>query len=160
LALDTSVGSRLFELAPDVLSPLSPFDEQTLSLAERMKSALVNALWQRADRTSPAAFQDISSSARRRWKADPSALPEGVPYRPPPLGAYQAELDALPALPPAPEPGTFDMVRAGPRDTLSKIAKQHLADPERWLEIFAMNQDVLEDPDHIYCGTPLRIPKH
>ena len=38
------------------------------------------------DRTpGPMALHEVSSSARKRWKEDPSNLPEGHPYRPPTL---------------------------------------------------------------------------
>lgn len=159
LALDTAVGSRLFELSPDPRSPVSPFDVDSLGLRQRIKSAVMDSLWRRGDRQSPAAFRDVSPSARRRWKMDPAELPEGGAYRPAPLLPFQTELDALPDLPPAPEPGTFDIVRVTRDDSLSKIAKRELGVAERWRDIFGINQDVLEDPDHIYAGMPLRIPK-
>ncbi len=158
LALDSSVGSRLFELSPDPLSPVSPFDEEGFSLWKRMKSKIVDGLWRRADREGPSTLASVSASARRRWKADPETLPEKKPYRPPTLEELAAELDALPP-PPIPEPGTFDIVRVGANDTLGKIAKRHLGNAERWKEIFEINQDVLEDPDHIYCGMPVRVPR-
>jgi uncharacterized protein (DUF2235 family) len=159
LALDTSVGSRLFELSPDPCSPLSPFDEDSLTLWRRTKSRLMDGLWQRGDRPTPAVFRDVSASARRRWKADPSTLPEGAAYRPGPLKQFTKELDALPPAPPAPQPGTFDMVRVLPNDTLSKIAQRRLGDAQRWKEIFDINRDSIEDENHIYCGMPLRVPK-
>jgi uncharacterized protein (DUF2235 family) len=159
LALDTTVGSRLFELSPDLRSPLSPFDEDSLGLWQRTQTAVVNSVWRRADRKGPTAFRDVSYSARRRWKAVPGDLPEKRAYRPSPLLPFAKELDALPDLPPVPEPGTFTVVRVTHGDTLSKIARRRLGDVNRWNEIFEMNRDVLDDPDHIYCGTPLRVPK-
>lgn len=159
LALDSSRGSKLFELLPDPRSPLSPFDEEGFGLVQRMKSKIIDALWRRGDRTGPAVLRDISASARRRWKIDARDLPELAPYRPAALQHFQKELDELPAVPPAPEAGTYDVVRVAPGDTLGKIAKRHLGDAGRWTEILAMNRDVLDDQDHIYIGTPLRIPK-
>lgn len=158
LALDTDVGSRAFELSPDPLSPISPFDEDSLGFWQRTKSKMMDRLWRKGDRCGPATFAGISGSARRRWKADPTGLPEKAAYRPPPLQRFAADLDALPP-PPMPEPGTFDIVRVGPHDTLSKLAQLRFGDGERWKDIFEINQDVLEDPDHIYCGMPLRVPK-
>jgi uncharacterized protein (DUF2235 family) len=158
LALDTSPGSKLFELAPDPRAPLSPFDEDSLPLWQRVQSGLMDKLWRRADRTSPAAFRDVSSSARRRWKFDASALPEGKVYRPAPLEPFAADLDACPALP-QPEPGTFDIVRVQPGQTLVQIAHSRLGSADRWKEVFDLNADLIEDPDHIYPGMPLRIPK-
>jgi nucleoid-associated protein YgaU len=62
-------------------------------------------------------------------------------------------------VPPPPPPGTFNIVRVGPDDTLSKIALRQLGDAKRAQEIFDLNRDALDDSDHIYCGMPLRVPK-
>jgi nucleoid-associated protein YgaU len=159
LALDTSVGSKLFELLPDPMSPISPFDDTNLTLWQRAKLNIMNALWRRGDRQPPAQYGQVSKSARHRWKADPSALPEKVAYRPETLKTYSEELDASPPLPPPPRPGTFNIVRVGPDETLRKIALERLGDAKRAQEIFNLNQDVLDDPNHIYCGMPLRVPK-
>jgi nucleoid-associated protein YgaU len=57
----------------------------------------------------------------------------------------------------APEPeATYYTVVAG--DTLSKIAKQHYGDANRYAIIFEANEPMLEDPDEIYPGQVLRIP--
>jgi nucleoid-associated protein YgaU len=47
-------------------------------------------------------------------------------------------------------------VRSG--DTLSKIAKKYLDNPNRYNEIFNLNKDILKDPDHINVGQKLKIP--
>jgi nucleoid-associated protein YgaU len=47
-------------------------------------------------------------------------------------------------------------VQAG--DTLSKIAKVHLDDPNRYMEIFNANKDKLKDPNMIQPGQQLVIP--
>ena len=44
-------------------------------------------------------------------------------------------------------------------DTLSKIAKETLGDANRYPEIFEANKPMLKDPDKIYPGQVLRIPK-
>ena len=44
-------------------------------------------------------------------------------------------------------------------DTLSKIAKETLGDANRYPEIFEANKPMLKDPDRIYPGQVLRIPK-
>ncbi len=44
-------------------------------------------------------------------------------------------------------------------DTLSKIAKQHLGDSKRYMEIFNANKGTLTDPDKIKVGQTLTIPK-
>ncbi len=44
-------------------------------------------------------------------------------------------------------------------DTLSKIAQQQYGDASRWREIFEANKEVIEDPDKIYPGQTIRVPK-
>ena len=44
-------------------------------------------------------------------------------------------------------------------DTLSKIAKQQLGDPNAYMEIFNANRDQLSDPDEIKPGQVLKIPQ-
>jgi nucleoid-associated protein YgaU len=47
-------------------------------------------------------------------------------------------------------------VQAG--DTLSKLAKAHLGDGKRYMEIFNLNKDVLKNPDLIKVGQKLQFP--
>ena len=47
-------------------------------------------------------------------------------------------------------------VQAG--DTLSKLAKAHLGDAKRCMEIFNLNKDVLKNPDLIKVGQMIRLP--
>ena len=44
-------------------------------------------------------------------------------------------------------------------DTLSAIAKKTLGDANRYMEIFEANKPMLKDPNKIYPGQSLRIPK-
>ena len=67
--------------------------------------------------------------------------------------ATQAQQPAQAAEPPA----TFYTVKSG--DTLSKIAQQFLGSANRYNEIFEANRPMLKDPDEIYPGQTLRIPK-
>ncbi len=46
-----------------------------------------------------------------------------------------------------------------PGDTLSKIAKEMYGDAMKYPVIFEANRPMLKDPDHIYPGQVLRIPK-
>ena len=59
--------------------------------------------------------------------------------------------------PPAEEEAEFYVVQPG--DTLSKIAKQYYGDAMKYPEIFEANREVVKDPDLIYPGQKLRIPK-
>ena len=47
-------------------------------------------------------------------------------------------------------------VKAG--DTLSKLAKAHLGDAKRYMEIFNLNKGILKDPDMIKVGQKLQLP--
>jgi nucleoid-associated protein YgaU len=55
------------------------------------------------------------------------------------------------------QPGEYYTVKSG--DTLSKIAKQHYGDANRYSAIFEANKPMLSDPDKIYPGQTLRIPR-
>lgn len=44
-------------------------------------------------------------------------------------------------------------------DTLSGIAKKHYGDANRWRDLFEANKEVIDDPDKIYPGQTIRIPK-
>ncbi len=44
-------------------------------------------------------------------------------------------------------------------DTLSKIAKKHYGDASKYPVIFEANKPMLKDPDEIFPGQALRIPK-
>ena len=43
-------------------------------------------------------------------------------------------------------------------DTLSKLAKGHLGDAKRYMEIFNLNKDKLKDPDKIMAGQTIQLP--
>lgn len=44
-------------------------------------------------------------------------------------------------------------------DSLSKIAKEFLGDAMKYTEIFEANKEVISDPDKIFPGQKIRIPK-
>jgi nucleoid-associated protein YgaU len=58
----------------------------------------------------------------------------------------------------APAAPTTYTVKAG--DTLSKIAKEQLASPTGYMDIFNANSNQLADPDKIRPGQVLKIPQH
>ena len=43
-------------------------------------------------------------------------------------------------------------------DTLSKIAKLHFDDYKRYMDIFNINRDILDNPDLIKVGQKLKLP--
>jgi len=53
--------------------------------------------------------------------------------------------------------GEYYTVQSG--DTLSKIAKHYYGDGDRYSAIFEANRPMLSDPDKIYPGQTLRIPR-
>ena len=57
--------------------------------------------------------------------------------------------------PAAPAPRTYTVAKG---DTLSKIAKQHYGDANKWKKIYDANRDILKDPDRIFPGQVLKIP--
>lgn len=57
---------------------------------------------------------------------------------------------------PKPE-AEFYVVKRG--DTLSKIAKKYYGDATKYNKIFKANRPLLQDPNKIYPGQSLRIPK-
>ena len=63
---------------------------------------------------------------------------------------------AAEAEPPAPEAQYYTVVKG---DSLSKIAKKFYGDPMKYPSIFEANKPMLKDPDKIYPGQVLRIPK-
>jgi nucleoid-associated protein YgaU len=59
--------------------------------------------------------------------------------------------------PPVVEETVFYTVLKG--DSLSKIAKAKMGDANKWPKIFEANKEVIKNPDLIYPGQQLRIPK-
>ncbi len=55
------------------------------------------------------------------------------------------------------EVSQFYEIKSG--DTLSKIAKQHYGDANKYPLIFEANREVIKHPDKIYPGQQIRIPK-
>lgn len=44
-------------------------------------------------------------------------------------------------------------------DSLSKIAKREYGNAKEWNRIFEANKDIVKDPDKIYPGQKLKIPR-
>jgi nucleoid-associated protein YgaU len=63
--------------------------------------------------------------------------------------------DRLEVTNPQPEARYYTVVKG---DTLSKIAKAHYGDANKYPHIFEANKPMLKDPDKIYPGQVLRIP--
>jgi len=52
----------------------------------------------------------------------------------------------------------FGIYTVQPGDTLSKLAKLHLGDANRYMDIFNANKDQLTDPNLIKVGQKLNLP--
>jgi nucleoid-associated protein YgaU len=68
----------------------------------------------------------------------------------------------------APSPATTDPIVVSPAgrtytvvqgDSLSRIAKHHYGDANKWRTIYEANRDLIKDPDLIYPGQSFRIPE-
>lgn len=59
--------------------------------------------------------------------------------------------------PPAFEPFQFYTVQRG--DSLSKTAKRYYGDAMKYPVLFEANREIIKDPDLIYPGQVLRVPK-
>ena len=64
--------------------------------------------------------------------------------------------------PPVVPPAEFDdaMITVQREDTLWGLAAHHLSDPERWVDIFNSNQDIIQNPSVIVPGWQLQLPIH
>ncbi len=52
----------------------------------------------------------------------------------------------------------FGIYTVQPGDTLSKLAKQHFGNAHRYMDIFNINKDVLNNPDMIKVGQQIKLP--
>ena len=73
------------------------------------------------------------------------------------IARVEAEVPKAPASGGAADAPVFHTVQKG--ETLSAIAKKYLGNANRYNDIFKANQPMLSDPDKIYPGQTLRIPK-
>jgi nucleoid-associated protein YgaU len=69
---------------------------------------------------------------------------------------FPGQVLTLPGDTPMDPPPRLYIVQPG--DTLSGIAEQQLGDAGRWPEIFALNRDVIANPDRIFPGQVLQLP--
>ncbi len=70
-------------------------------------------------------------------------------------GIARVDDDRLEVVTQQPEARYYTVVKG---DTLSKIAKQHYGDANKYPQIFEANKPMLKHPDKIYPGQVLRIP--
>jgi len=158
LVLDTTQGSRIYSLNPTPLEWLnpssSPMGWSIGEIAERLEV--------RADRKGPDRIDDVAVITRRRWQAPPNLLHEDAPYRPNTLKQLAGDLNALPSVDwsgAMADPAAYTIYVVQPGDSLRKLAERFYGSPELYGRIFEANSWKLADPDHIFAGQTLRIPK-
>lgn len=153
LELDTASGTRIQSIAPDPLAPLN-------NIRNAKPDLLSMTLYQiKSDRVGPDKFWQLSSSVLRRWKADASLLEEKVSYRPATLRKLQEELDQYVAPEVSETTEVIARHKVVPGDTLIKLARQYYDDQSKFKRIHEANIDTIDDPDELFNGTILRIPK-
>jgi nucleoid-associated protein YgaU len=59
----------------------------------------------------------------------------------------------------APAAEVYETYEVKSGDSLSKIAKRVYGDGKAWRRIFEANKDTVKDPDKIFPGQKLKIPK-
>jgi nucleoid-associated protein YgaU len=59
----------------------------------------------------------------------------------------------------APAAEVYETYQVKGGDSLSKIAKQFYGDANAWPKIFEANKDILKDPNKIFPGQKLKVPK-
>ena len=148
LKLDSSVGTRIHGFQPDPLASLVNEADPDWSLT----SIITN------DREGPSELWQLSASAVRRWRT-PAEKFAGEAYRPGSLAKLQNALNALGIwdFDPPTDLIAVEKVRMG--DTLSLYARRHYGDKSLWPDILAANEDRIDDPDEIFPGQEIRIPR-
>lgn len=93
----------------------------------------------------------ISGSA-----TDPAAVEKAVLMAGNIEGIGEVRIDGVEAPPLSGDVEYYEIV-AG--DNLSKIAKRFYGDANAWQTLFAANKEVIKDPDLIFVGQKIRIPR-
>lgn len=71
------------------------------------------------------------------------------------LGTWQTDIEANISVQ---KTDAYGYYTVQPGDTLSKLAKAHLGDAKRFMEIFTLNKGVLPNPDTVKVGQKLQLP--
>jgi nucleoid-associated protein YgaU len=87
---------------------------------------------------------------------DPAAVEKAVLMAGNIAGVGEVRINGLKS-PPLPTDVEYYEIASG--DTLSKIAKRFYGDANAYPKIFEANREVIKDPDLIFVGQKIRIPK-
>jgi nucleoid-associated protein YgaU len=97
----------------------------------------------------------VEAARRKRQQEQQAAAAKAAPAVAAPAAAKPTATAV--SAPAATRPADTYTVKSG--DSLSKIAKQHLGDANRWREIYETNREVIgANPDLIKPGQQLRLP--
>lgn len=154
LDLDTDIEeTRIQNIAPNPLAPLN-------NIRNAKPDLLSMTFYQiKSDRVGPDNLWQLSSSVLRRWKAAASLLEEKVPYRPVSLKKLQEKLDQYVAPEVSETTEVLARHKVVPGDTLYGLARQYYDDQSKFKRILEANVDTIDDPDELFNGTELLIPK-
>ncbi|MEM7727674.1 MAG: DUF2235 domain-containing protein [Pseudomonadota bacterium] len=160
LVLDASPSSAVYSIFPDFRAPLRN------TSAPPKKVSVMNM--RKRDRAhAPGGLHQVHESAQRRWVL----RGENGPYRPANLASLSATLDVLRFDAPyhvKAERGLRDERRGGgdymfytiiKGDTLGSVAETFMGSAARWKELHTMNAGTVPDPDKVYVGQVIRVPR-
>ncbi|MBB3348305.1 phospholipase effector Tle1 domain-containing protein [Sphingomonas sp. BK069] len=148
LKLDTAHGTRIHGFRPDPLAPLVNETKPEWSATQLIKD----------DRDGPRHVWQVAQAAQRRWRTPADRL-GGESYRPDTLKHVAADLNAMGMWTFEPAADVLAVEIVQPSDTLSHYAHRHYGDASLWRAIFEANIDTLDDPDEIFPGQEIRIPR-
>lgn len=149
LRLDTARGTRIDGFSPDPSAPLVNVKRPSRGATD----ALVK------DRAGPTRLREVSTMALRRWRLPAERLPEGKPYRPASLVGVRSAIEALPSAPFVPPTDLVCTHVLAEGETLSALAVRYYGDNSLWRLLFEANEDVIDDPNTVFPGWPIRIPR-
>ncbi|MEH3102584.1 MAG: DUF2235 domain-containing protein [Sphingomonas phyllosphaerae] len=147
LKLDTLAGTRIHAFHPDPMAPLINVKDHRKGFTDRFTT----------DRVGPEHMWQLSSAAQRRWVTQPAA--GATTYRPASLKRIAGKLSELPTWSFTPPDDLIDTVKVGNDDTLSGLSLRFYGKSKHWREIHLANLDTIEDPDEIFPGQMVRIPR-
>jgi LysM repeat protein len=141
----------LFDFARNIGKKLFNREDDTQTVADKIKQSLTVLNLPRLD----VAYQDgtvtLSGEAQSPEQKEKAVLMAGNVE-----GVEKVEAAQLQA-PEATTAVEYYIIEKG--DTLSKIARHFYGEASAYPRIFEANREVIEDPDKIYPGQKIRIPK-
>lgn len=160
LDLDSSPSSRIYELSPNHLEHLANTEDRP---GFNPIGIILDRLPEADRMPGPAALHEVSVTAQRRWKEQADRLPEKEEYRPATLKQVAAQLDALDpevlGVGEEKDIGPFDLYQVQKGDGLRMIAQQVYGKADMSDLILQANRSKIVDPNRIYAGQMLRVPK-